>query len=98
MIGIRNRVEQGEPLTVELYTAYQIAGESVVRSLSGDEQSLQNLEMQLSCYELQAVGGMGTDAVDQIYDLIEGMPGTDFYAPIYKKAMATAERIGAGLK
>ncbi|MEK7202192.1 MAG: hypothetical protein AAB669_01535 [Patescibacteria group bacterium] len=93
MVEIRARVEQGEELTVELYTTYQAAGEQVVNSFSGNDRNIQNLELQLKCYELQALAGMKGDALEEIHNLIDELPDNLLYAGLYVRAKQAAERI-----
>lgn len=91
MTAIRARIEKGEELTVELYTAYQIAGENVVKSLPDNERNLANLYMQLDCAKLLAKGGHKSEALEAVNDLANGLPVTDFYILFKMRAADTAE-------
>lgn len=95
--AILSRLEAGEPLTVELYSEYQIAAEQVASDTEGDFSLLQ-MGVSLECAELfvranmldQAVGAM-RDLVDEITNQAEAPKKYDPFVAKVRSRIAELE-------
>lgn len=81
MEAIETLVREGrETLTVELYTAYQIAGEKIADSITEGDPALYRLELQWRCAYLLVNGGVELESVaaENLEDLMQ-TPEMDQY-------------------
>lgn len=92
------RLEAGEPLTVELYTQYQVAAEQVAFKTEGDF-SLQQMEVSLECAELFLRADMKARAIEAMNDLVDEITNQADapakYDPFVSKVKARIAELGS---
>jgi len=71
MVAIRTRIEQGEPLTEELWTAYEEAGSLLVDLITEGDPAYARLEFRLAFAELKIAGGLKDDAWEDLAELAQ---------------------------
>lgn len=69
MVAIRARIEQGEPLTEELWTAYNEAGSLLVENITEGDPAHARVEFRLAFAELKIAAGLKDDAWEDLEEL-----------------------------